>query len=145
MTRDEAKQLLPIIQAYAEGKEIETKYEGEWSSDIGEDPCFLKAPEDYRIKPEPKYRPFNYHEVWDEMLKHQPFGWLSLKDVGSEENGPLYVCVKEVIDRRGTVMIGIKYSGYHEVYLEFESPYDMFNKYEFADGQPFGIKVEEDE
>lgn len=30
---------------------------------------------EYRIKPEPKYRPFkDAKECWQEMQKHQPFG-----------------------------------------------------------------------
>lgn len=34
---------------------------------------------EYRIKPEPKYRPFkDAEECWNEMQKHQPFGWTKL-------------------------------------------------------------------
>lgn len=39
---------------------------------------------DYRIKPEPKFRPFkDAEECWQEMLKHQPFGWVKFKDTES--------------------------------------------------------------
>ena len=59
MTREEAKQLLPIIQAFAEGKAIESRYiKGDkplWYDD--EDPNFDDDLE-YRIKSEPKFRPF---------------------------------------------------------------------------------------
>lgn len=65
MNRERAKELLPIIQAYAEGKEIQTrKHEGyDW--------CRADCPDfydniQYRIKPEPpapKYRPFNADEL----------------------------------------------------------------------------------
>ena len=76
MTREEIKELLPIIQAFAEGKQIEVKRKNEWFG-IGDDIYFSESPSDYRIKPEPKYRPFkNQEECWNEMLKHQPFGWL---------------------------------------------------------------------
>ena len=53
MTRDEAKKLLPIIQAYAEGKVIQLKIGGQWVN--GEDATldFDSPPELYRIKPEP--------------------------------------------------------------------------------------------
>ena len=139
MTRDEAKRMLPIIQAYEEGKEIETKYEGEWSSDIGEDPCFLKAPEDYRIKPEPKYRPFeNDKECWAEMLKHQPFGWV--------EYDGMKGCISHINH------IYILDDGRRPIYFDpriaeedgFNMPWALAS-YTFPDGQPFGVKVEEDE
>ena len=64
MTREEVKQLLPIWVAYAEGKVIEcrvkpgtisTSIPNEWTEikEIG----FWNGIE-YRIKPDPKYRPF---------------------------------------------------------------------------------------
>ena len=58
MTREEAKELLPIIQAFAEGKVIQFKSSitNEWR-DFNE-PAFNGLPDNYRIKPEPKYRPF---------------------------------------------------------------------------------------
>lgn len=51
MNRDEAKQLWPIIQAYAEGKTIQ------WFNDVGEwkslkEAAFNLPPNRYRIKPE---------------------------------------------------------------------------------------------
>ena len=55
MTREQAKELLPIIQAFAEGKEVEIKTK--------------------EVKP--KYRPFkDAEECWQEIQKHKPFGWL---------------------------------------------------------------------
>ena len=76
MTREEAKELLPIIQAFAEGKTIQSKQinasDKEWS-DI--EVCNFLREHSYRIKPEPKYRSFHtQEECWNEMLKHQPFG-----------------------------------------------------------------------
>jgi len=57
MNRDEAKQLLPIIKAFSEGKEIERRSFGEkqWkeANYIVHTDC-----NEYRIKPSPKYRPF---------------------------------------------------------------------------------------
>lgn len=78
MDRNQAKQLLPVIQAYIDGKPIQSRcIKGEkslWYDE--EDPSFDDDFE-YRIKPEPKYRPFaNAEECWAEMQKHQPFGWL---------------------------------------------------------------------
>mgnify|MGYP006982960635 CR=1 FL=1 len=83
MNRNQAKALLPIIQAYAEGKEIEifdcTKKM--WETAIL--PHFDCDSIFYRIKPETTYRPFkDAEECWQEMLKHQPFGWLKDKNDG---------------------------------------------------------------
>lgn len=79
MNRQQVKELLPIIQAFAEGKQIEikTKVEGSCWDILGEDDMqyidFKKF--DLRIKPEPKYRPFaSAKECFEEMQKHHPIG-----------------------------------------------------------------------
>lgn len=81
MNREEAKELLPIIQAFAEGKPIEVRncaIDDEWKETSF--PSF-EPPFDYRIKPEAKYRPFkDADECWNEMLKHEPFGWVTDKE-----------------------------------------------------------------
>ena len=51
MNRERAKQLLPIIQAFADGKTIEYKAAGTWHA-LNDDPLFSFA--EYRIKPEPR-------------------------------------------------------------------------------------------
>ncbi len=84
MNREQAKELLPIIQAFAEGKTIQVKAsDGLWYGREGEN-CefnFNADPQVYRIKSEPKYRPFeNKEECWQEMLKHEPFGWVKYKE-----------------------------------------------------------------
>ena len=84
MNRIQAKELLPIIQAFAEDKTILVQ------DDI--DCCYLSNESDfnlnhsiYCIKPEPKYRPFkDAEECWQEMQKHQPFGWVKT-DEGYEQ------------------------------------------------------------
>lgn len=76
MTREQAKELLPIIQAFVDGKTIEARTNSisKWIETTT--PKFDLLHE-YRIKPGPKYRPFkNADECWQEMLKHQPFGWV---------------------------------------------------------------------
>lgn len=62
MLRENAKQFLPIITAFAEGKIIEIKTDGEWEAIIGEIK-FNANPELYRIKPEPKMRPWKLEEI----------------------------------------------------------------------------------
>lgn len=124
MNRQEAKELLPIIQAFAEGKIVQFKNAfGNWI-DCCDGLLFNYPPKDYRIKPEPKYRPFaNKYECWQEMLKHQPFGW-----VKSSENNYFVI---SAIRNEGICINGGQYWAYYN---------SVLNKYTFADGTPFGIK-----
>ena len=79
ITRENAKELLPIIKAYSEGKKIQFFDDEKWVD--REILSFDSEPYRYRIKTEPKYRPFkNSQECWEEMQKHQPFGWVKYKD-----------------------------------------------------------------
>ena len=85
MNRNQAKELAPIIQAFAEGKPIQYRARNNGTaywSDVGKDyEEFKPHAFIYRIKPEPKYRPFqNAEECWEEMQKHQSFGWIKSKD-----------------------------------------------------------------
>ena len=131
MTREEAKELLPIIQAFADGKTIEI-YDEEWKTMVFKDPHFDCAPSRYRIKPEPKYRPFKtQEECWNEMLKHQPFGW-----VKDEYKYVHIVCVHEN---------ELEFSpdeGYDGTLLTCTIDFTSVCEkgYTFADGTPFGIK-----
>ena len=83
MTREELKEAAKVMEAYANGKKIQCNYncqddEGWVDTD---NPSFNWDKYVYRIKPEPKYRPFkNQEECWTEMLKHQPFGWIRNND-----------------------------------------------------------------
>lgn len=132
MTREEAKELLPIIKAFAEGKEIQYRTCSDKWEDIKENERvnFTSPPSDYRIKPEPKYRPFkNQEECWDEMLKHQPFGWIRNNDAQHLYN----------IDSIGHNSNGIYIN---KSLLYFDT---AFNTCNFVDGTPFGIKEESDE
>ena len=134
MTREEAKELLPIIQAFAEGKTIEIYNNTEWQDLIIESIKFDCKPSCYRIKPEPRYRPFKtQEECWQEMQKHQPFGWLKSKKNGS------FCCIGEVLwsDVFETVTIALSTSESLS-----RSANSMFDEYTFADGTPFGIKEE---
>lgn len=74
MTREEAKKLLPIIRAFSEGKKIQwlKPDSDEWIDVVGGDNVDFEGLTEfdvaYRIKPEPKYRPFkNTEECWNEM------------------------------------------------------------------------------
>lgn len=55
MTPEQAKQLIPIIQAYAEGKSIQIRRDSTWMTVFN--PNFQEPWWEYRIKPEqPWYR-----------------------------------------------------------------------------------------
>ena len=133
LTREEAKEMLPIIQAWADGQTVD------WY-----DPAigwrlslftldFDKNPKYFRIKSEAetesKYRPFkSQDECWTEMLKHQPFGWFK-----STHNKNLFniVCINDS---------GIKITNTLSKYMD---SYDRaFDNIEFVDGTPFGVKDE---
>ena len=130
MTREEAKELLPIIQAWAEGKNIQFLSDGEWH-DINQ-ADFTCYPDKYRIKPEPKYRPFKtQEECWNEMQKHQPFGFLVSKDDGYFY---LIASVQSENDFKDVVITLAT-----EPNTEYSCVY-IFKHYIFSDGTPFGIK-----
>ena len=130
MNRKEAKQLLPIIQAFSEGKDVETKTGSGWM--VIENMSFAGEPDCYRIKSESRYRPFaNAEECWQEMLKHQPFGWV--KSIDNKDSEVFIHCT--AITKEDGILTSID---------EIPFPYcGMFNNYTFADGTPFGIKEEE--
>lgn len=125
MNRTEMKSFLPILQAFAEGKEIESREEDKWYRVL--EICNEMNPQDYRIKPEPKYRPFaNAEECWQEMLKHQPFGYTYDR----------FNNIRDCITKVATT--GVSYDS-PTVVISFE---EVFDRFVFADGVPFGIKVE---
>ena len=123
MTREEARELLPLIQAYAEGKTIQFKKRDGWRDMIA--PNFSNPANYYRIKPEPKYRPFKtQEECWNEMLKHQSLGWVRYDDS--------IIAIQNIAPEGITVNNGIKTSNFY-----FE---ECLMNMKFADGTPFGIK-----
>ena len=134
MTREEAKELLPIIQAFAEGKTIEICDNIGWKDLIVESPKFDCKPSCYRIKPEPKYRTFNNaEECWAEMQKHQPFGWVRGNISGHYKH----------INNLYTNNISFQETEIAESGNFEWSFLDLLKSYTFADGTPFGIRDEQ--
>lgn len=134
MDIENVKKALPIMQAFAEGRVIECRtrtwelnkgwqYSTNWEKT--EELKFQDTYE-YRIKQEPAYRPFkDAEECWQEMEKHQPFGWVK------DRNGSKFVI--ENVDSRGFV----------EVYDEGTCTFnEVFENRTFADGTHFGVKEE---
>ena len=133
MTREEANKALPTLQAFAEGKVIQmlddrsiwtdlTEREGLPIGTLGESPNI------FRIKPEPKYRPFkDAEECWQEILKHQPFEWIK----GKEDEYHTFITT---VDNNDAMSLSGN-SGW--------SFLGIMNNYTFADDTPFGMKDEE--
>lgn len=144
MRKEKIEQLVDVMQAYVNGKNIQyykedLSFTNEHSGvpilnnkwvDVDEEHLFRPDLYDYRIKPESQYRSFkNAEECWQEMLKHQPFGWIKRKED---------VCYSMIT---GVDVIGekkyVSISGDH--LLSFDK---TISDYTFADGTPFGIKEE---
>ena len=122
MTKEKAKHLAEVLNAYAEGKTIEVFLDGEWCEITSNGFNFDVENDSYRIKKEPNYRPFkNAKEFLDEMQKHQPVGWL----VSYKAFSIITAFNNEVIEFGNS-----KYK-FEEI---------LINGITFADGKPFGIK-----
>ena len=90
----------------------------------------ISAEEVLSLEPTDGYRPFkDIEECWNEMLIHQPFGWIKAKGSGSPMlSGNIYLNIDE------EVYIVWAYNGV------VNSASDAFYNFTFADGTPFGIK-----
>ena len=132
MNRKEAAELSPIIQAFAEGRDIEYRTKGfneNWKK-VTQIPELSFKSFEYRIKPEPSYRPFaNAEECWNEMKKHQPFGVVKDKHFANYQTHRAFTFLTTE---------GCNFRGYED--MTFET---SFKNLLFADGTPFGVKVEE--
>ena len=121
------KKLLPLIQAYIDGKEVELLSGEKWVHTDLNNICI--DADRFRIKPEPKYRPFKgAEECWKEMEKHQPFGWIKCKEG--------YFNIVYVDD----YYVGLADKDNSSILLASKNSYQDNT---FADGTPFGIKIEE--
>lgn len=130
MNREQAKEMLPIIKAFAEGETIEIRGKldsGEWRAVTS--PIFDIKSTEYRIRSRSKYRPFqNIEECWQEMQKHQPFGWIKDKE-----------------DGHYTLITAINKTDVDQIALNGNTGWlfcSISKFYTFADGTPFGIKEE---
>ena len=134
MTREEAKRRAELYSALAGGKTIQIlNMEGNWIDVEVKKLNYIPETLKFRIKPETNYRLFKtQEECWNEMLKHQPFSFVVNKDSVD------YFSICRVFkDEKGIsriTFISNPYSGW-----DMEIVFDRFN---FADGTPFGIKEE---
>ena len=136
MTREEIKRRVELYSALADGKTIQVQNPngGEWFDVKIGTLRSISEELNYRIKPEPKYRPFKtQEECWNEMLEHQPFGWVKSKK--SERHFSI-----------GSVLWN---NDFNDVFVTFafdgmlgRSSKSVFEDFTFDDGTPFGIKDE---
>ena len=133
--KNDIKRILPLLQKMAEGKILQINTMNGWI-DVDADKDGVNI--DYllnngitvRIKEEPKFRPFkNAEECWNEMQKHQPFGWIKPKgdDVVNK-----FMLIDALRNEGIAVRTNIRFN-YHE----------LFEHYTFAERTPFGIIEEE--
>ena len=132
MTTEEIREAAKVMEAYANGKKIQY---------LNDDNKWIDTPKPffdwhsyvYRIKPGLRYRPFETkEECWNEMLKHQPFGWVTDKCKYVH-----IVCVRQSnIEFNPDTDDNILYS----CIMTFSDVLEQ--GYTFADGTPFGIKEE---
>lgn len=134
INKETIQKLNPLFQAIAEGKTIQVESGDDWMDiDFGGEgvnaSTLITCPECYRIKPEAKYRSFkNAEECWQEMSKHQPFGWIKCKEG--------YFNIVYVDDDYA----GLADSDGSSILLASKNSYQDNT---FYDGTPFGMKVEE--
>ena len=134
INKETIQKLNPLFQAIAEGKTIQVKSGDDWMDiDFGGEgvnaSTLITCPECYRIKPEAKYRSFkNAEECWQEMSKHQPFGWIKCKEG--------YFNIVYVDDDYA----GLADPDGSSILLASKNSYQDNT---FYDGTPFGMKVEE--
>ena len=133
--KNDIKRILPLLQEMEEGKTLQIKTRNGWI-DVDADKDGVNV--DYllndgitvRTKQEPKFRPFkDAEECWNEMQKHQPFGWIKPKDNDVVNK---FMLIDALRNEGVAVRTNIRFN-YHEL-LEY---------YTFADRTPFGIIEEE--
>ena len=133
--KNDIKRILPLLQEMEEGKTLQIKTMNGWI-DVDADKDGVNV--DYllndgitvRIKQEPKFRPFkDAEECWNEMQKHQPFGWIKPKD---DDVVNKFMLIDALRNEGIAVRTNIRFN-YNE----------LLQYYTFADRTPFGI-IEED-
>jgi hypothetical protein len=134
MTIEETKERIAVMQAYVDGKQIQGMCsDGKWV-DVPEPSWSING--NFRVKPEPKFRPFkNADECWQEMLKHEPFGWVVI----IENNLSIKYNIQALI-QNGVKSTAVLTDDVMSEKFPFEG---VLQKFTFVDGTPFGIKKEE--
>lgn len=138
MNRIEAREFYPILQAFAEGRVIECRTKpsalGKGWQDMNnwtemKDIVYWDNVE-YRIKPEPTYRPFrDGAECWETVQK-DGFDWVKIK--GDPMNTSVGIAE---VNECNMFLSGSR----SEEPLDYKQAFDVLT---FLDGTPFGMKEE---
>ena len=129
MTREETREAVKVMVAYANGKEIQYLDDNNKWIDTP-NPVFDWSRWAYRVKSKPEYRPFKtQEECWNEMHKHPDFGWVKVNVTGEYEQ------IVRIFDYCKTELC-FKIANSDDDYTSEM----MLNSYTFTDGTPFGIK-----
>lgn len=138
MTIEETKERIAVMQAYINGGAIEERRisfdHAEWVDNSS--PTWQWDKFDYRVKPEPKYRPFkDADECWQEMLKHEPFGWVVIIENNLSIKYNIQALVQDGVKSTAVLTDDV---------MSEKFPFEgALQKFTFVDGTPFGIKKEE--
>lgn len=123
MTKEEAKYFSEILKAYSEGKTIQCQYTNGMWFDMSGEPNFDNAITRYRIKPEPKYRPYNSAEEFlNAQKEHGPY---LQRERYSGFRTPVFVC-----------NTSIRFSDNFDEYTKYE---ELLEWCKWQDGTPCGI------
>lgn len=129
LNRDLVKRVLPILEAFNEGKEIQFQYSENYDWTGIDDIAFealAEFPEKYRIKPKAEYRPFkSAREYLEEMEKHSAGAWYK----PATTNTRYFQAVE--IGNHG-------FTDSNRNYITYET---AVKEYYFLDGSRLGIKV----
>lgn len=115
------KEIIEVVKAHSQGKIIQFRDKNVntvWTTCANNDPSWDFSRTDFRVKPEKYIRAYkDRDECWNDMLKHEPFGWIKIKDSGNYE-------FLDIIAKAS----------------DFEF---IFQNHTYADGSPFGIVEKE--
>jgi hypothetical protein len=117
------KDIIKVMQAYVDGKTIQIRLsvsDDKWEDSKAIEPNWNWYQYDYRIKPEPKYRPLKPEELIE--LKDK---WLKAK------NNSTVSLITDLVEFSGVVIKGT-----------YRSLNELFNYWTYEDGTPVG-KLEE--
>lgn len=131
MTKEEAKQIISVLTAYCDDKPLQVHTTENGWEDILKDQekeiDFLYRPESYRVKPEPKYRPYaNAKEFLTALREHGPY-YIQI-DINAQQ---LYMCPNSVCNQG--------FWTYNDAICSYD---EFMTMYEWQDGNPCGIMEE---
>ena len=136
------KEMIEVMKAYERGEQIEFCYNDEnikvWENTDGE-PLWNWGDTDYRVKPKPKYVPFDTAEEFFEAQRKHGYRLIGIDDgIITDDISPKAHDISITLD--GHVFLHIEGNWNHDCsYLGVLE--DLFEDYKFIDGTPCGKEV----